>query len=128
MAKVSIDDFAEAINEMLDGYSDDVLNALVEATDEVAKQTVTELKQTSPKQTSPKQTGGKYAKSWTKQKAKRTTLSATSTVYNRRYQLTHLLENGHATRNGGRTKAYPHIAPAEDKLPEKLYTELKKRL
>ena len=44
------------------------------------------------------------------------------------YQLTHLLEKGHALVNGGRTRAFPHIAPVADKCEGELLNNIKKYL
>ena len=57
---------------------------------------------------------GQYKKGWAVKKQKETANSLELVVHNKkRYQLTHLLEKGHAKRGGGRVRAFPHIAPAE---------------
>lgn len=99
------DEIAKALSE----YTDDVTEKLDDAKDEISKEAVAELKTTSPKKT------GDYAKGWARKKT-----AHGYVVYNRTdYQLTHLLENGHAKRNGGRVRAYPHIAPVEQKVIDK---------
>lgn len=99
------DEIAKALRE----YTDDVTEKLDDAKDEISKEAVAELKSTSPKKT------GDYAKGWSRKKT-----AHGYVVYNRTdYQLTHLLENGHAKRNGGRVRSYPHIAPVEQKVIDK---------
>ena len=57
---------------------------------------------------------GQYKKGWAVKKQKETANALELVVHNKkRYRLTHLLEKGHAKRGGGRVRAFPHIAPAE---------------
>lgn len=85
-----------------------------------ARETAGELRKTSPKAT------GRYAKGWKMRTSFENGTSARCTVFNATdYQLTHLLEKGHAKRGGGRVAAIPHIAPAEEKAAQALVKRVK---
>lgn len=69
-----------------------------------------------------------YNKGWTvSQTARDIRTHQSATVHNKdHYQLTHLLEKGHALPQGGRSRAFPHIAPVAEKCEEWLIQRLKK--
>lgn len=115
-------DWAKDLQQMLEGYVKDVDDAVKEALPKVGKETVKELKTTSPKDT------GRYSKGW-RQKVETERLGSKLTVYNAdAYQLTHLLENGHASRGGGFVSGRPHIKPAQDKAEKKAVEEITKAI
>lgn len=121
--RVSIDQMASAIMEGLQDYADlatdDLKTAVKKAGTTVRKQ----IQATAPSDT------GKYAKSWSVKNTKETSNSLEVTVYSKNsYQLAHLLEYGHAKRGGGRTKAQPHIAPAEEAAISQLERDIKRSL
>ena len=52
-----------------------------------------------------------------------------ATIHNETdYQLTHLLEKGHALAGGGRTQAFPHIAPVAEQCETDLLQNIKKHI
>ena len=106
---IRIDDFLEAVQGELTEYANEVTGYVKESVKDVAKETVKEVKRRSPVRS------GAYKKSWGQTQIYEGPGGIRITIHNKKhYRLTHLLENGHALRNGGRTKAYPHIKPAED--------------
>ena len=121
--KVSIDQLSDAIMEGLNEYADlaadSVKNAVKKAGDTVKE----DINASAPVRT------GKYAKSWRTKTTKETSQSLEVTVYSpSRYMLAHLLENGHAKRNGGRVRAIPHIAPAQEHGEELLMQDIENSL
>ncbi|MFQ8989189.1 MAG: hypothetical protein ACLR6T_11005, partial [Intestinibacter sp.] len=73
----------------------------------------------------------KYYKGWAIKNGGRTRKKHYygKTIWNRtNYQLTHLLEFGHATRNGGRTQAQPHIRKVEEKYGTKFADLLENKI
>ena len=119
-------DFYSQIKAILNDLQTDVGEAAEESAVKAAKKARDYLKKNSPKRKR-----GKYARSWTTKKLK-TRLYTTVTIYNRLPGLTMLLEYGHVKRNQygeyGRTKAQPHIAPAEELGIETFVDELEKEL
>lgn len=100
--------------DMLNEYSKDIQDGITEKAQEIAKQGQRTLKQTSPK----RKGGGKYARGW-RVKTTKGKGYVECTIHNATdYQLTHLLEKTHNTRNGGTynpvISGTVHIAPVEE--------------
>lgn len=103
-------DFREVVQQYLEEQRYEVIEAMSESIDEVAKESVKKLKAESPRGRT-----NTYYKGWA-YKIEKGRLSHGSVVYGKpgTYQLAHLLEYGHAKRGGGRTNAYEHIKPVEE--------------
>ena len=108
-SKVSVDQFASAIMDGLIEYRDMITEDMKAAVDKTAKEVRKQIKAAAPRR--PK--GGKYAASWSIKNLDDTSTGRTAVVYSRQPGLPHLLEHGHALRQGGRAGAHVHIAPAE---------------
>lgn len=108
----------EAIHLALSDYSNEVREALEEAVTEVTDEAADKL------HTAGSFGGKKYRKSW-KATVEKTRTGVSGVTYNEKhYRMTHLLEFGHAKQNGGRTRAFPHIAEVNDWAQE----EVEKRM
>lgn len=106
---IDISQLAKTVMEGLEEYSGAVAEDIKKAAADSATQCVKELRGTSPKLT------GAYRKGWKKKKVYENSVKTRYTVHNATdYQLTHLLEKGHAKRGGGRVEPKPHIKAAEE--------------
>ena len=111
MSEINIDQLASEIANGLAEYSQSVVTRVNISSAQIAKSAVKKLKATSPK------LYGDYGKGWRQKEDKYSGQPNNHTVYNAtNYQLTHLLENGHAKSGGGRVEAIPHIKPVEDEV------------
>ncbi len=103
---INIDDLAREINERLAEYANGVGEEIGVLAEKTAKNGAKLLKANSPKDS------GDYRKGWRAKKVNNTWVVHNST----NYQLTHLLEKGHAKVGGGRVAPRVHIEPVEQEM------------
>lgn len=119
----SIDDLADLVMDGLREYSELADTAMKKAVRKTATSVKKEISENAPKRT------GDYAKSWATKKVTENNHRLEMAVHSKnRYQIAHLLEKGHAKRNGGRVNGKPHIVPAEENGADLLESLIKKEL
>lgn len=127
---VSIANLDSAIKTELENWANgDLRDAVNNGFEAAAKEAKKKLKQGGPY----KERTGKYTKDWDYDVRASRTSAITGlrgySVYNKKhYQLTHLLEKGHQTRKGGRTKAFEHIGPVNDAIGQIAVEQIQKGL
>lgn len=125
----SAEDLGQAIELLIREYGEEITETTAKVIAEAGQIALDKVMELSPRKT------GDYAENWvltTNQNDAEVAITGKNAgfarVYNRRYHLTHLLEKGHAMRQGGRARAIPHIAPAQAYTEQWLDRELERRL
>ena len=134
MHRIKIQELSKDLDNILIEYGKKIDQYVEEGTDKNITDAKNELRVKSPKAkrvvsigVGKKQNPGAYSNSWYIVSKKNKYLY-TKVVANRIYQLTHLLEFGHASRNGSPVKAVPHIRPTEDKFQLKFIEGLEENI
>ena len=129
--KVSVDDLSNVILEYLENFKDVTEEACKDGVLTTADEAVKNLRSAHPAGSGKYGSWDEYDKGWTKRASTMKTKEKgiLAVVYNQKhYRLTHLLEKGHALVGGGRTQAFPHIAPVEQKCEENLIKNIRKNI
>lgn len=115
-------DLSAAIDSILAEYGDEVFDVLGIAIKETSEEAMDELRSVNKFSEKGHPTGA-YSRGWEYLQKQVSRLKTEAVVYNEpHYRLTHLLENGHALKRGGRkygeVEGFEHIKPVNDKAQE----------
>ena len=113
MAKRSnADRFAADVQKILAEYAGSVRENVDEVTKAVARKGAQAVRRAAASAVGGP---GEYARGWTS-KVESGRFGSSGVIYNTKPGLPHLLEHGHANRNGGRTPGRSHIAPVDEAI------------
>lgn len=110
--KATFDNAADIIEGQIIEAFGDIADGMLEEIDKMSDEVISDLKKESPVGVR-----GKYSKGWTKKPADD---FKGFRIHNKEYQLTHLLNNGHATRNGGWVNGDGHITKANEDIERRM--------
>lgn len=125
MSKISISGFSQAVADVLEDYNKEVIENTKNIIHDVSK----EFK-SNTKKDAPRGQRNKYNKYIDVKTTYESISGVTDTWYVKdpEYRLTHLIKNGHQTRNGGRTKGNDFIdknySKAEKEIEERISKEI----
>ena len=126
--KIPVDRLSAEINKILTEYGNEVQENVDDAARRVTKAGAKAVRGNAQSTFRIGNGEKNYAKGWTS-KFETGRLSAQGIIYNKDLPgLPHLLEHGHANRNGGRTPGRAHIAPVEQKIIEDFEKAVKKAI
>ena len=124
---ISADKLADEITKILDEWEGVTVEAASAGLNKTAKEAVSQLHEANPSGSGKYGSWEKYNMSWDSKRADSKKGGFGVVIYNKKhYQLTHLLENGHALANGGRAQAFPHIAPVAEEAERNLLENVKR--
>lgn len=131
--KSKIEGVAKAVKYELDIYTNEIRQAIKECAERVAIEGKTKLQlETQPPSSesgnsinSNRRNWKKYAKNWAVTNGSGENYARFVIYQNgKTYRLTHLLEYGHETRNGTRTRAFKHIEPISEYVAKQFEEEV----
>jgi hypothetical protein len=128
MSKIKVDQLAKEIEKALEDFVGVTEEACDKGVRETARDAVQALHNAHPSGSGKYGSWDDYNSGWKVMQTKTDKrYHRKATIHNEtHYQLTHLLENGHALVQGGHTGKFPHIAPVAEKCDGELVRNIRK--
>jgi len=121
--KVDINDVANEITKWLTEYSEEVTDVAKDVVDKVSEEANQEILNHITFHDKTYSKGFRIKTTFENSRNKKNTWFVA-----KEYRLTHLLEYGHITRNGGRTRAFPHIKYGNEFVKNNFEREMKEAI